>query len=140
MVKWGYAKQIPLEVIRYGDPDNSGKDLKGYNQVYLRAEIYLGWGILDNNSFARVVKAGQYMEYINVKTGATIVTENAISGGDWVPADQVEKNVGSQEEATDSQGDLTISQIKARLDELGVKYDKGAKKADLLALLEQHEG
>ena len=58
MVKWGYAKQIPLEVIRYGDPDNSGKDLKGYNQVYLRAEIYLGWGILDNNSFARVVKAG----------------------------------------------------------------------------------
>ena len=58
MVKWGYAKQVPLEVIRYGDPDNSGKDLKGYNQVYLRAEIYLGWGILDKNSFARVVKAG----------------------------------------------------------------------------------
>jgi len=58
MVKWGYAKQIPLEVIRYGDPDNSGKDLKGYNQVYLRAEIYLGWGILDKNSFARIVKAG----------------------------------------------------------------------------------
>lgn len=79
------------------------------------------------------------MEYINVKTGTTIVTENAISGGDWVPADQVTKNVDSQE-ATDSQGDLTVSQIKARLDELGVEYDKGAKKADLLALLEQHEG
>lgn len=79
------------------------------------------------------------MEYINVKTGATIVTENAISGGDWVPADQVTKNVDSQE-AADSQGDLTVSQIKARLDELGVEYDKGAKKADLLALLEQHEG
>jgi hypothetical protein len=79
------------------------------------------------------------MEYINVKTGAFIVTENAISGGDWVPADQVTKNVDSQE-AADSQGDLTVSQIKARLDELGVEYDKGAKKADLLALLEQHEG
>lgn len=79
------------------------------------------------------------MEYINVKTGATIVTENAISGGDWVPADQVTKNVDSQE-AADSQGDLTIAQIKTRLDELGVEYDKGAKKADLLALLEQHEG
>ena len=138
MVKWGYAKQIPLEVIRYGDPDNSGKDLKGYNQVYLRAEIYLGWGILDKNSFARVVKAGQCMEYINVKTGASIITENAISGGDWVPADQVTK-VDSQE-AADNQGDLTVAQIKARLDELGVEYDKGAKKADLLALLEQHEG
>ena len=79
------------------------------------------------------------MEYINVKTGASIITENAISGGDWVPADQVTKNVDSQEVA-DSQGDLTIAQIKARLDELGVEYDKGAKKADLLSLLEQHEG
>ena len=79
------------------------------------------------------------MEYINVKTGASIVTENTISGGDWVPADQVTKNVDSQE-AADSQGDLTVSQIKARLDELGVEYDKGAKKADLFALLEQHEG
>ena len=41
--KWGYAKEIPMEIIRYGDPDNSGKDLKGYNQIYLRAEVYLGW-------------------------------------------------------------------------------------------------
>jgi HK97 family phage major capsid protein len=52
--KWGYAKDIPLEVIPYGDPDNSGKDLKGYNQVYLRAETYIGWGILDGTAFARV--------------------------------------------------------------------------------------
>jgi len=55
--KWGYAKQIPLEVIQYGDPDNSGLDLKGYNQVYLRAEAYLGWGVLAPESFARVVEA-----------------------------------------------------------------------------------
>lgn len=53
--KWGYSKQIPLEVIPYGDPDNTGKDLKGYNQVYLRAEVYIGWGILDQDAFARVV-------------------------------------------------------------------------------------
>lgn len=57
MFKWGYAKEIPLEIIPYGDPDNSGKDLKGYNQVYLRAEVYLGWGILDATSFARIVPA-----------------------------------------------------------------------------------
>lgn len=56
MFKWGYSKQIPLEVIKYGDPDNSGKDLKGYNQVYIRSEIYLGWGILDANAFSRVVE------------------------------------------------------------------------------------
>lgn len=57
MFKWGYAKQIPFEVIKYGDPDNSGKDLKGYNQVYLRCETYLGWGILDPNHFA-IIKEG----------------------------------------------------------------------------------
>lgn len=55
--KWGYAKQIPLEVIQYGDPDNSGLDLKGYNQVYLRAEAYLGWGVLAPEAFARVTEA-----------------------------------------------------------------------------------
>ena len=54
--KWGFAKQIPLEIIPYGDPDNSGKDLKGYNQVYLRAEVYIGWGILVPAFFGRVVE------------------------------------------------------------------------------------
>lgn len=57
--KWGYAKEVPLEVIRYGDPDNSGLDLKGYNQVYIRAEVFLGWGILDATKFARVTEAAE---------------------------------------------------------------------------------
>ena len=51
--KWGYAKNIPLEVIEYGDPDGQG-DLKRTNEVVLRAEAYIGWGILDPASFARV--------------------------------------------------------------------------------------
>lgn len=55
--KWGFAKQIPLEIIPYGDPDNSGKDLKGYNQVYLRAEVYIGWGILVPAFFGRVIES-----------------------------------------------------------------------------------
>ena len=54
--KWGYSKQIPLKVIEYGDPDNSGNDLQGYNQVYLRAEVFLGWGILDPEAFAIIVE------------------------------------------------------------------------------------
>lgn len=58
MFKWGYAKEIPFRVIEYGDPDNSGQDLQGYNQVYLRSETFLGWGIMDPTSFARIVKAG----------------------------------------------------------------------------------
>ncbi|AJA56876.1 phage major capsid protein [Lactococcus lactis] len=57
--KWGYAKEVPLEVIQFGDPDNSGLDLKGYNQVYIRAELYLGWGILDATKFARVTEAAE---------------------------------------------------------------------------------
>ena len=52
--KWGYADVINLEVIEYGDPDNSGHDLKGYNQVYLRAEAWIGWAILDGTAFARI--------------------------------------------------------------------------------------
>lgn len=54
--KWGYAKQIPLEVIEYGNPDNDTSlgDLKGHNQVYLRAEAYIGWGILAPEYFAIV--------------------------------------------------------------------------------------
>lgn len=54
--KWGYAGDIDYEVIYYGDPDNSGADLAGHNQVYLRAEFYIGWGILAPAMFA-VVKA-----------------------------------------------------------------------------------
>lgn len=54
--KWGYAKNIPLEIIQFGDPDNSGLDLKGYNQVYLRAEVYLGWGIMAADNFACIVE------------------------------------------------------------------------------------
>ena len=53
--KWGFAKDVSMEVIPYGDPDNSGKDLKGNNQVYLRATCHIGWAILDIDAFARVV-------------------------------------------------------------------------------------
>lgn len=52
--KWGYAKELPLEVIPYGDPDNSGRDLKGHNEVYLRTEAYIGFAILDPKAFAAV--------------------------------------------------------------------------------------
>ncbi|CAI3364890.1 phage major capsid protein [Enterococcus cecorum] len=57
MFKWGYAENIPLEIIEYGDPDGAGRDLKAYNEICLRAEAFIGWGILDTDAFARV-KAG----------------------------------------------------------------------------------
>ena len=55
--KWGYSKEIPMEIIQYGDPDNTGKDLKGYGQIYIRAEIYIGWGILVPEWFGRIKEA-----------------------------------------------------------------------------------
>lgn len=54
--KWGYAKEISMEVIPYGDPDNTGVDLKGSGQVYIRCQTYIGWGIFDEKSFARVTE------------------------------------------------------------------------------------
>lgn len=57
--RWGFAKEIPIEVIQYGNPDNDADagDLKGHNQVYIRGEAYLGWGILTKDAFA-IVKSG----------------------------------------------------------------------------------
>lgn len=54
--KWGYAKDIPLKVIEYGCPDNDTEagDLQGHNQVYLRSEAFIGWGILDPGAFAKI--------------------------------------------------------------------------------------
>lgn len=52
--RWGYAAEIPYEVIEYGDPDNTGHDLKGYNEIYLRAEAFIGWAVLDPSALAKV--------------------------------------------------------------------------------------
>jgi HK97 family phage major capsid protein len=57
--KWGYAKDIPVKVIEFGNPDNDTTlgDLQGHNQVYLRAEAYLGFSILVPAAFAIVEQA-----------------------------------------------------------------------------------
>lgn len=54
--KWGIAKELPLQVIQYGNPDNDANagDLAGHNQVYIRGEAYIGWGILDASAFGKV--------------------------------------------------------------------------------------
>lgn len=54
-LKWGFAQDVTIEAIEYGDPDGTGVDLKNTNQVCLRAEAYLGYAILDADSFAKVV-------------------------------------------------------------------------------------
>lgn len=52
-LKWGYAGRVPLELIEYGDPDGNG-DLKKLNQILLRTEAFIGWGIIDGDAFARI--------------------------------------------------------------------------------------
>ena len=66
------------------------------------------------------------MEYINVKTGTTIVTENAISGGDWVSIEEYKP--------LDS---LTNAALKEILDEKGITYDNRATKPELISIIEQ---
>lgn len=53
LFRWGVQRNIPVEVIKYGDPDGQG-DLKRQNQIALRAEVVYGWGILDLDGFATV--------------------------------------------------------------------------------------
>ena len=52
--RWGFAKEMPMEIIQYGDPDGTGVDLKKANQILIRSEAYIGWAILDGSFFARV--------------------------------------------------------------------------------------
>ena len=42
-LRWGIQREIPFKVIPYGDPDNSGRDLQGHNEVALRAEVVYAW-------------------------------------------------------------------------------------------------
>ena len=57
--KWGYAKEMEIEIIRYGNPDNDAAlgDLKGHNQIYLRTEAYIAWAILMPEAFAVIRSA-----------------------------------------------------------------------------------
>ena len=54
--KWGIAREIPIEIIEYGNPDNDANagDLKGHNQIYIRGEVFVGWGILVPAAFAMI--------------------------------------------------------------------------------------
>lgn len=59
--RYGIAKDISIKVIEYGNPDNDANagDLQGHNQVYLRGEMYVGYGILVPEAFARVYNPGE---------------------------------------------------------------------------------
>lgn len=90
------------------------------------------------------------MRYKDVKTGAIIVTDSVLSG-DWVVDDEVVENTKTEPseiekepdvaeepvEEDENLEDLTVAELKARLDELGVTYPTNAKKQDLIDILSQ---
>lgn len=82
--KWGYAKEIPLKVIEYGNPDNDSDagDLQGHNQVYLRTEVYIGWGILapDYFSIIRDVAPLTVASAAGSSSGKTAITVTETKG------------------------------------------------------------
>ncbi|GAA2184953.1 hypothetical protein GCM10009785_34860 [Brooklawnia cerclae] len=49
-LKYGYALNIPVKKIEYGDPFGNG-DLQRRNSVAYLAEVIFGWAILDVNAF-----------------------------------------------------------------------------------------
>jgi len=55
--RWGIARQVPLELIEYGDPDGLG-DLKRSNEVAIRAESIFGFAIFDGTAFSIISTAG----------------------------------------------------------------------------------
>lgn len=51
--KWGVARDMPLELIEFGNPDGEG-DLKRTNEVAIRAESVIGFGFMDYKAFALI--------------------------------------------------------------------------------------
>jgi len=54
LLRWGVQRRIPVELIKFGDPDGQG-DLKRKNQIALRLEVVYGWGVMDLDGFSVVV-------------------------------------------------------------------------------------
>ncbi len=51
-IKYGMCRDAFAEVIEYGDPDNTGQDLKGANEVAYRTEALFAYALLDPKAFA----------------------------------------------------------------------------------------
>lgn len=47
LIKWGMVRDIWSEIIEYGDPDQTGVDLKANNQIAYRTEAVFSFAVLD---------------------------------------------------------------------------------------------
>jgi HK97 family phage major capsid protein len=100
--RWGFAKEIPMEIIEFGNPDNSEDgDLKGHNQIYIRAEAFVGWCILVPAAFARISTAKVVLDKTtatvakNATTSITATTTPASGTVTWESSDESVATVSS---------------------------------------------
>ena len=100
--RWGFAKEIPMEIIEYGNPDNSEDgDLKGHNQIYIRAEAFVGWCVLIPAAFARISTAKVVLNKTTasvVKTQTTSITATTTPASGtvtWESSDETVATVSS---------------------------------------------
>lgn len=42
-IRWGVQRTFPFRMLQFGDPDNTGRDLAGHNEVLFRAEVIFAW-------------------------------------------------------------------------------------------------
>ena len=56
LIKWGMVRDITSEIIPYGDPDQTGVDLKAHNQIAYRTEAMYSYAILDPKGIAVLKK------------------------------------------------------------------------------------
>lgn len=47
-IRWGVQRTFPFRMLEYGDPDNTGRDLAGHNEVLFRAEVIFAWYVFPN--------------------------------------------------------------------------------------------
>lgn len=57
LIKWGMIRDIWAEIIQYGDPDQTGVDLKAHNQIAYRTEAMFSYAVLDPTAFAVLKEA-----------------------------------------------------------------------------------
>lgn len=56
LIKWGMVRDIWSEIISYGDPDQTGADLKAHNQIAYRTEAVYSYAVLDPSGIAVLKK------------------------------------------------------------------------------------
>lgn len=57
LIKWGMIRDIWAEIIPYGDPDQTGVDLKAHNQIAYRTEASFAYAVIEPKAFAVLKEA-----------------------------------------------------------------------------------